>query len=203
MPLTMYDDVNLDLIPADAEAVAGYVNGRYRTWPELVKRWPVAKHLSIAVSTEADAECLDIERYDALPSQAPAWFRRQKVRRPALYCSLADVRTVVGVMKASGIPRRKYRLVTAHYTYVPHLCSKKCGLGMPTKADATQYTDKALGRSLDATLVSDSFFDPGIPAAVRRKALRTWLLARKAKGWSWARLKATAQWKTWKGLGGK
>lgn len=206
MPLTMYDSVSLTEIPANAEAVAGYVNGRWPTFKSIPSRWPKAKHLSIAVTAEADADCLDIEPYDATPAQAPAWVRRQKargVKKPVVYSSVSEMPHVLSVLKASGIKRSQVRVWTAHYTGRPHRCGPECYRGFATVADATQYTNSALGRNLDASLVADSFFDPGIPAAVRRKALRTWLLARKAKGWSWARLKATTQWRTWKGLGGK
>ena len=206
MPLVMYDDVNLDLIPADAEAVAGYVNGRWPTFSQLAKRWPKAKHLSIAVNAEYDADCLDIESGDATPAQAPTWVRRQIARgakKPVVYSSVSEMPTVLSVLKASGIRRSKVRVWTAHYTGKPHRCGAECYRGFATVADATQYTDNALGRSLDASLVADSFFDPGIPAAVKRKMLRAWILARHAQGWTWARLKATTQWKTWKGLGGK
>lgn len=206
MPLVMYDSVTLSAIPADAEAVAGYTSGRWPTFKEIPSRWPKAKHLSIAVNAEHDADCLDIERGDATPAQVPAWVRRQIARgakKPVVYSSVSQMPTVLSILKASGIKRSKVRVWTAHYTGRPHRCGPECYRGFATVADATQYTNSALGRNLDASLVADSFFDPGIPAAVRRKALRTWLLARKAQGWSWARLKATTQWRTWKGLGGK
>lgn len=206
MPKTMYDSVTLGEIPADAEAVAGYTSGRWPTFSKLAILFPKAHRLSIAVSAEHDADCLDIENGDASPAQAPAWVRRQiarGVKKPVVYSSVSQMGHVLSVLKASGIKRSKVRVWTAHYTSKPHLCGAECYRGFATVADATQYTNNALGRNLDASLVADSFFDPGIPAAVRRKALRTWLLARKAQGWSWARLKATTQWRTWKGLGGK
>lgn len=206
MPLTMYDSVDPAEIPANAQAVAGYVNGRWPTFPDLARKFPDAHRLSIAVTAEAGADCLDIEAGDASPAQAPSWVRRQKsrgIRKPVVYCSLSDAHTVVGVLSASGIKRGDYRLWTAHYTYRPHLCSPSCGLHMTTRADATQFTNRALGRNLDASLVSDAFFDPGLRAAARRKVLRAWILARRVQGWSWARLKASANWREWRRLGGK
>ena len=58
--LAMFDSVTIDQIPADAQAVAGYVNGDFVTAPELLARFPHGRVLTIAVSAGADAECLDI-----------------------------------------------------------------------------------------------------------------------------------------------
>lgn len=204
--MLMYDSVDLSQVPADAAAVAAYVNGRWPTFPHLAVEFPHAHRLSIAVTAEADADCLDIEAGDASPAQAPAWVRRQiarGVKRPVVYCSVSDARTVLGVLKASGIKRSQIRLWTAHYTFRQHRCSSACGFGMPTTADATQFTDKALDRNLDCSLVSDGFFNPGVPAAVRRKLLRAWIMVQRAHGMSWAALKKTAAWKLWRKLGGK
>lgn len=201
--LTMYDAVNVTAIPTNAQAVAGYVNGRWQTFPQLEQRWPAAHRLSIAVTAEADADCLDIESHDATNAQAAEWFRRQKARgleKPKFYTSLSNVKKLVGVLTAAGISRNEYGLWSAHYTHKPHLCGPGCGYGMPTIADATQWTDQALGRSLDASLVADGFF---VDQAARRSVLRAWILARRAQGWTWARLKATANWREWRRRGGK
>lgn len=202
---TMYDAVNLANIPADATAVAGYVNGRWPTYAELAKRWPNAKYVSIAVTAEADADCLDIERFDATPAQAPAWVRRQLargVKKPIVYCAVSDAKTVLSVLTLSGIKRSQIRLWTAHYTKVAHRCDKSCGFGMPTVADATQFTDTALGRSLDESLCSVAFLDPEWLSA-RRRLLRAWVLAQRAKGATWAWLKSQPEWKLWRKLGGR
>lgn len=197
----MYDSVSLTEIPGDAEAVAGYVNGNWPTFPKLASKWPNAKRLSIAVSAEADADCLDIEKGDATPAQAPNWVRRQKARgvqRPVVYCSVSQARALLGTLAASGIPRPSVRVWTAHYTDKPHRCSAGCGFGMPTTADATQYTMRALGRNLDASLVSDTFF--GQPSKL---TLRAWILLQRARGVTWAALKTMWQWRLWRALGGK
>lgn len=201
---TMFDAVTIANIPKDAYAVAGYVNGRWPTYPQLVKDFPTAKHLSIAVTAEADADCLDVEPGDATAAQAPAWFRRQKARGvalPVFYTSLSNAKTLVGVLAAAGIKREQYRLWTAHYTFAAHLCGVSCGYGMPTYADATQYTDKALGRSLDASFLSTSFFAlPPIPLKTR---LRTWIFVKLAEEYSWAWIKKQPKYKLWRKLGGK
>jgi hypothetical protein len=162
--ITMYDDVNLGLIPAYAGAVAGYVNGKWANYAAVVKRWPKVAHLSIAVNASADADCLDVERGDAVNTDAPAWVKRQVVRgvkRPVIYTSVSNVKALLAVLSAAGIPRSGVRLWTAHYTFRAHLCTSACGFGMPTTADGTQFTDKALGRSLDQSVLAADFFGAG------------------------------------------
>lgn len=155
----MYDSIEASQIPATAEAVAGYVGGAWPNFDELVKRFPNARHLSIAVNSGEDAECLDIETGDASISDAPAWFRRQKARglsRPALYTSLSNVNSLHGELERAGIHRNEWRLISAHYTASAHICGPSEGIS--TYADATQYFDRALGRNLDVSLCTDSFF---------------------------------------------
>jgi hypothetical protein len=178
MTVTMYDDVKLALIPAQAEAVAGYVNGRWPTYNEVLRRWPKAKHLSIAVTAHADAECLDVEPGDATNRDAPAWVKRQLARgvhRPVVYTSVSNTAQLLLVLAGAGIGRSQIRLWTAHYSGRPHLCGPGCGFGLKTTADATQWTDRASGKSLDESLCAPSFFGPAprpaltpVPASWRR-----------------------------------
>lgn len=157
----MYDTVTVDTVPSNPQAVAGYVGGFWPTYSTLVAKFPNAHHLSIAVNAGEDAECLDIENGDAVPSDAPAWVRRQQKRgvyRPVLYCDLSTEPAVTATLTAAGIQRSEYRLWIAHYTYVDHI---------EAGADATQWTDRALGRNLDQSTCVNSFFDtkPAPPPA--------------------------------------
>ena len=157
---TMYDSIIVAELPADAAAVAGYMNGHWPTFPVLAETHPHAKRLAIAVSASVEAECLDIEKGDALATEAPAWVRRQQargVKRPVVYTSLSQAKTVLSILNAHGISRRQVRLWTAHYTGRPHRCSPRCRFGLWTRADATQYTDKARGKNLDASLCAPRF----------------------------------------------
>jgi hypothetical protein len=110
-PIAMFDDVNIDLIPKSAPAVAGYVGGRWPTFKTLAKAFPHAKLLSIAVTAAEDAMCLDVERGDATPAQAPAWVKRQHargVRLPIVYTSAslpAGARERSRVARAQARPR--------------------------------------------------------------------------------------------------
>lgn len=159
-PFTMYDSVTVGEIPSNAVAVAGYVNGYYATMPKLATAFPHAKQLSVAVNVGADARCLDVERGDATPDQAPAWVKRQHARgitQPVVYTFLAQAQTLVSTLDAAGIHRSQYKLWIAHWTYQPHICTPKCGYGLRVNADATQWSNKALGRNLDASKCSPGF----------------------------------------------
>ncbi len=159
--ITMYDSITVVTVPLHAEAVAGYVDGKWPTYKGLVKSFPLAHHLSIAVFASDDADCLDIENGDATPDQAPAWVKRQHLRgvtRPVVYASLSAMGGLLVHLQAAGVPRATVRVWTAHYTYQAHICDRNCGYGLGTTADATQWTDKAFGRNLDESLCSPTFF---------------------------------------------
>ncbi|MGZ4202853.1 MAG: hypothetical protein ACXVRH_12420 [Thermoleophilaceae bacterium] len=176
MTVKMYDSVTVSDIPADAPAVAGYVNGKFATFPLLEQRFTRANRLSIAVTAAADAECLDVEAGDARPDQAAGWVKRQmarSVKRPILYASVSQMTGVLRALTAGGIRRDQVRLWTAHYTHKPHICSPACGFGFNTNADATQWTDHSEGRHLDESLCSDTFFTAPHKVEFSRSERRT------------------------------
>lgn len=158
--ITMFDSVNPSEIPGHARAVAGYVGGYWPTFAKLGSLFPASHRLSIAVNAGEDAECLDVEKGDATNEQAPAWVRRQLkrgIRRPVVYTSVSNAPALIAALERNGVHRAQYRLWTAHYTYKPHRCGPACGYGQ-VYADATQFSDHALGKNLDASLCSPSFF---------------------------------------------
>jgi hypothetical protein len=113
------------------------------------------------VSYSANAECLDVEPRDATNAVAPAWVKRQiarGVKRPVIYTSVSNARVLLNTLAQEGIGRDDIRLWTAHYTGKAHRCSPACGFSFNTTADATQWTDKSLGRNLDESLCDDRFF---------------------------------------------
>lgn len=150
--VTMYDSVDISQIPKGAEAVAGYVGGNWPTYNSLLKAFPNAHHVSIAVNVSEDAECLDVENGDATPSEAPTWVHRQHerhVERPILYANLSTMPAVKQALSSENVSRSNVRLWVAEYTYKPHI---------PPGFDACQWTDKALGRNLDCSLCTPTFF---------------------------------------------
>jgi hypothetical protein len=166
----MFDDVNVSLIPKNAQAVAGYVDGHFRTWAAVEKGWPHAKKLPIAVFGQDNGDALDVEPGDASVIQAAAWVKRQNarwsrdkhdVRLPVVYTSVSWAQGLVNALSKAGLKQRKhYLLWTAHYDprKGEHLCSSSCGFGFKSAADATQYTDRALGRSLDESVCRAGFW---------------------------------------------
>jgi hypothetical protein len=160
--LTMFDSIDLAQFPAGPAFVAGYVGGRWPTARELPTRFPHAEMLTIAVTASEDAEALDVETGDAAPGQAPAWWRRQRARgvaRPCLYANASTMKAgIVPLVRAGAIPRAAVRLWSAHYTRTAHICGpKSCG-AVSIDMDGTQWTDRAMGRNLDQSLLLPGFF---------------------------------------------
>ena len=161
MTITMYDSVDLSMIPGDAQAVGAYVDGKWATYTAAKAKFPKADILSIAVFAADDADCLDIETGDATPVQAAAWMLRQftrKVARPCLYASASTMTQIITAMDAAGVSRSDLRLWSAHYTGVAHICGPQTCKLIPVAADGTQWTDQALGKNLDESLLADDFF---------------------------------------------
>lgn len=163
--IVMYDDVDLALIPAAAPAVAGYVDGAFQTFDQLRAQFPHAWKLSIAVTAEDDAHCLDVETGDAVPAEVADWLHRQfagwagEKYRPVVYSSKSQMPEVIAACEAAGIKRGRYRVWSADWTFQPHICApSSCGASFT--ADATQWTDRANGQSLDQSLCTAGFF-PG------------------------------------------
>lgn len=168
--LTMFDADQNDQFPAGADAYAGYVDGALGDQPNyawIVREFPAAHHLSIALSPDHDADALDVETGAARPQDIPGWFARQRqrgVQRPCIYASVSTMEAyVVPLMRASSILRASVRLWSAHYLAGEHICGpgtcKLVSIGM----DGTQWDDAALGSSLDQSLLLPDFF--GTPPA--------------------------------------
>lgn len=147
----MFDSVSVSSVPWYAHAVAGYTAGFWPTFLPLVRAFPHAAHVSIAIASRYHARCLDIEPGDATPSQATGWYRYMRstgVARPCFYANLSTMPAVRGNLSRSGIVRWHVFLWDADWTYRAHL---------DAGYDATQWTDHALGRNLDESTVTLAF----------------------------------------------
>jgi murein L,D-transpeptidase YcbB/YkuD len=102
---TMYDSETPSAIPADAEIVAGYVDGQWPDFDELVTRFPNAKHVSITVSGRAGAMVGDCEKGDMTPATLATWAEREIAadRRPTLYYSKDSAPAVVAALQEAGV----------------------------------------------------------------------------------------------------
>lgn len=165
MALTMFDSISVSQLPAGTGyCYAGYVNGNWPTYRQVVASFPGHHVLSIAVNSGADADCLDVENGDASPGQAAGWFARQLARgvtRPCIYASTSVIGTIISLMGAAGISRGSVRFWSAHYGAGLHLCGPgSCGW---SAADGTQWTSSAMGRNLDQSVLLDNFFGAAPP----------------------------------------
>jgi hypothetical protein len=50
-----YDGVNAEMVPAGADGYMGYIDGLYRSFEDLKLKFPLAKHLAIAVNPADNA----------------------------------------------------------------------------------------------------------------------------------------------------
>jgi hypothetical protein len=173
----MYDSIEVSQIPAGAPAVAGYTSGNWPTFASLARLFPHARRLSIAVNAGQDADVLDVEAGDATIAQAAAWVRRKKSRgaaRPALYAAASNMGALLHAVEAAGITRASVRLWSAHYGAGAHICGPgSCRYPGVPACDGTQWTQNALGRNLDESLLADDFFatSPAPKPAPRRKPM--------------------------------
>jgi hypothetical protein len=166
----MYDTVQNDQFPAGAEAYAAYVDGSVGNQPNfayIVSTFPQAYHLSIALFSSNNADALDVEPGASSPSDVPGWYSRQKsrgVQRPCIYASASTMAgSILPVLSGANIARANVRLWSAHYGVGQHVCGPtSCG-AVPVPCDGTQWTNTALGRNLDQSLLEPDFFatDPG------------------------------------------
>jgi hypothetical protein len=124
------------------------VDGRWPSSAGIKARFPDLPHLSIAVFSKDDADCLDIEPGDATPDQAPAWLDRQYARgmaRPVIYCGSSSI---VAVRLAVGA--RPFWWWSANWSRVPHI---------DPGADATQWNDQGPnGENVDQTSLSEELY---------------------------------------------
>jgi len=124
--MQLYDSVDASVIPADAEAVAGYVDGRYRWSAADWARFRGLK-LGIAVFATDDGDVLDVEAGDATPDQAPGWVVRQRARGidPIVYCSRSAWPAVRAAFAAAGVPEPRWWI--AQYDGDPTLAPGEWG----------------------------------------------------------------------------
>lgn len=96
----MYDSTTSANIPADAEVIAGYDDGRLYTWTEADwARFPRAHKVHITTTGETlTSDVADIERGDLTPQEAADWIRRRQAAgitsKPTLYCSRSTIAEV-------------------------------------------------------------------------------------------------------------
>jgi peptidoglycan hydrolase-like protein with peptidoglycan-binding domain len=168
--IVMFDSAWNDQFPPGAAAYAAYVDGGVGSQPNyayIVSAFPHAHHLSIALFPDKDADALDVESGAAQAADIPAWFARQRARgiaRPVIYAGAYTMQAaVVPLLGALPGARSSVRLWGAHYGLGEHICGpRSCGQ-VSIDLDGTQWTDSAMGRLLDQSILAAGFF--GTPPA--------------------------------------
>jgi hypothetical protein len=171
----MFDAIDNSQFPPGGGAYASYVDGHLGDQPNYnwtVRAFPGARHLSIALFPEDDADAIDVEAGAAGTADIPGWYARQVARgiaRPVVYASAYTMDAgVLPVLSAAGIARASVRLWTAHYDIGEHICGPASCEALRIAADGTQWTSNALGRDLDQSLLLEDFFGtPAPPTTVK------------------------------------
>lgn len=106
----MFDSVTVADLPDSGDLYAGYVNGPYKNYEQVCRRFPDRPIVSIATRASYDAMVLDVERYGATPAQAPSWAQRQRARgqEPTVYTLWSQWQTVKSAFLAAHIPQPAY-----------------------------------------------------------------------------------------------
>lgn len=157
----LYDSINADSIPSTAEAVAGYVDGKWATWSRIMRRFPRARHVSITVTGGSAADCCDVEKGDLSVASGVRWVERMHAEghaAPGIYADLDAWPELLHALSSAGIHRAQYRVWTAHWTGHPHRCGDACDAEFTTVADATQFVSSPMGRAWDLSIAQTTFF---------------------------------------------
>lgn len=120
---TMYDAVDVAAIPADAQIVAGYVDGNWPTYAELVKAFPSAQAVSITVKGAAGARVGDCETGDLTPQTAAGWAKSELAagRRPTIYYARSNAAAVSAALQNQGVAIADVDFWVADWTGSEHL----------------------------------------------------------------------------------
>jgi hypothetical protein len=163
--VTAYDDTDLSEVPADAEVIFYYTDGRFKETSEIAAKFPHAILIGIDVAPGDDGDALDVEPGDATIADIFWWLKRQLARKvtrpvsaPVIYISADDVASMMVHMDANGFVHGKdYLIWSAHYGKGAHICGPDTCKATPVACDATQYTDAADGKSLDESMLGPTF----------------------------------------------
>lgn len=146
----MYDAVTPGNIPAGAQLVAGYADGRYANLPAMRARFPHALVVPIATGKSTRATVADVEKGDLTPEDALYWvtvtMSDVSNHLLTLYANTSTWPSVKSAFTAARVTLPQWW--AAHYTGVAHL---------EPGSIATQYVDTG---GYDLSLVADYW--PGV-----------------------------------------
>ena len=151
----LFDSDNPDSIP-DGVWAAGYVDGYAApAWfARGFPRFPNAKRIAVFGQTN-DGDCLDVERGDATPSEAPQWVQWRRaagVLQPWVYCNRSNRSAVEAALASAGITASQVAL------WVATLDGTQTVPVGPYPVAAVQYANAAMsGGHYDLSLVNQTF----------------------------------------------
>lgn len=126
----MYDSVTTLDIPANAELILAYIDGKYKNLAAVTARFPHATVIPVTTSIAGALQAVvyDCERGDGNAQTAATWAANKiKIRqRPTTYCSRIGSPgygwpDVKAALTAIGIPTNAVDYGIADYTSKPHL----------------------------------------------------------------------------------
>jgi peptidoglycan hydrolase-like protein with peptidoglycan-binding domain len=153
----MQDDADWRLMTGGAGAYATYANGPYAAVGPVsaLAKAEHAAFFTYAIDDYPVANAIDIETGAGQQWQAVPFYRGKSGEGVFMYSAASRMASISNTLAASGIARNKYKYIAAHFIG-SHICGPhSCGY---PQADATQFTETYLGRSLDATLCPANLF---------------------------------------------
>jgi hypothetical protein len=106
-----FDGITPASVPAGAAIYLGYVNGSWPSFAALKAQHPGKLYVSISVNATGRAQCLDVEKGDATPQQAPGWVKAQRAagnHYPIVYCNESTWPTVKAEFTAQNVAAPLY-----------------------------------------------------------------------------------------------
>lgn len=91
MPRLCYDSIALANLPPGGTLYAGYDDGAWPDADAIAHAFPGATVIRVTVNPlDNEGDCLDVEKGDATPADAPMWVARRRIAGhigPLVYCS--------------------------------------------------------------------------------------------------------------------
>ena len=167
MARVMFDSTTPDAIPANAAIVGGYVNGSY-AWPAAAwARFPDAQQVRITVTADpALGNCLDVEKGDAAPDQAPGWIKARQaagVKFVTIYCNRSTLPAVDAA--CAGLTYYRWIATLDGTLYVP-------GFTAMAGPAAVQFAGSGMaGANVDISIVWEDGWHPTPAQSLPAQAL--------------------------------
>lgn len=154
MTTTLYDSTTATDIPADAPAVAGYIDGAFANLAEVANLHPNKPLISITVTGIGGVRVADVESGDLTPMEGAEWAKSEIAagRRPTLYYARSTGQQIALCLNGAGVDPLAVDYWVADWTGSAHLI---------TGSAATQYADPATsGGHFDLSEALDSWLSP-------------------------------------------